>query len=370
MEINLNNFTAGNGQKKKGNSFLGALLLILIGTILLAWNEYNNVQNIKVLAAFEKEAVEISSETVDPQYDGKAVTTNGKLTVVDEPLQDDEFNVAVKTARLKRIVEMYQWEEKEENDDGRTTYRYSKVWSDKVLDVSHDTQKNAENPKSMPFKTDEYFAKDVKVGAYNLSADQIEYIAIDAEYDFSQDAIIDGYTKQGHYMTNARNLENPNIGDIRIIWKYNDWTEASVAATVAGNSFKDFKSSDSANSINRVDKGLLSKDELCRNQQNENNMLKWILRAVGALMILFGYLSLISFITRFTNKIPVLGSIVGWALSGIAFLLAVIHSLVIIIVFWFIYRPVLAIIFIAIIIAAIVGIVVLLKKKKGTQAAA
>ena len=364
MEISFN-----NGQRKKGNSFLAALLMLVIGTGLLWWNEYNNVQNIKVLAAFEKEAVEISSETVDSQYDGKAVTTNGKLTVVDDPLQDDELPIEVKTARLKRVVEMYQWEEKEETDDGRTTYSYRKTWSDKMLDTPHDSQKNTENHRyAMPYRTDEFLAKDVKVGAYNLSADQISNIAIDAELDFPTEALIAGYNKQGKFMTNSTNLESPNIGDVRIIWKYNDWTEASVAARLSGNSFKDYTSENSANSINRVDKGLLSKAELCKNQKDENNMIKWILRGLGALLILCGYLALISFITRFTNKIPILGSIVGWALSAIAFLVAVIHALLVIIIAWFRYRPVLAIILLVVIVVAVVGIVILLKKKKNAQA--
>jgi len=365
MEFNLNNFSTGNNQKKKGGSILGAFLLLVIGTILLWWNEYNNVQNIVALSEYQKEAIEISSETVDPQYDGKAVATNGPLTVVDDPLQDNEFAVAVKTPRLKRIVEMYQWEEDKDTDDnGRTTYSYRQKWSETVLGKENGSDTTHNNPTSMPFKSNEFFAENVKVGAYNLSKDQIAVIATDEDYDFPAEAVIDGYMKKGTYLTNSLNLDNPSIGDIRIYWRYNDWKEASVAATVSGNTFKDYSTKNSANTINRVDEGLLTKDELCRNQESENNMLKWILRGVGALLVLFGYLSLISFITRFTNKIPVLGSIVGWALTAIAFLVAVVHSLLVIIIAWFRYRPALAICLLVVVIAAIVGIVILMKKKK------
>ena len=129
------------------------MILLVIGTILLWWNEYNNVQNIVALAQYEKEAIEISSETVDPQYDGKAVALNGPMTVVDDPLQDNEFAVAVKTARLKRVVEMYQWEEDKDTDDnGRTTYSYRKKWSETVLGKENGSDTTHNNPTSMPFK--------------------------------------------------------------------------------------------------------------------------------------------------------------------------------------------------------------------------
>lgn len=367
MGLNVS-FNQGSGGNKRGSSFLAGLLLLVIGTVLLWWNEYNNVQNIAVLSAFEKEAVEIRSDIIQPEYDGKAVTTNGLLTVEDEPLQDGELDVAIKTPHLRRVVEMYQWKETEHTDDNRTSYSYSKVWDESYHSSSNFHDKvGHENPAAMPYKSKDLYSKEVKVGAYNLSNKQIEGLEADADFDIPADLGIEGYHKSGYYYTNSENIDNPNIGNIRISWKYNDWKEASVAAVVSGNTFKDYTIENSANSLNRVDEGLLSKTELVKNQKNDNNMLKWILRGVGALLILLGYLSLFGFITRFTSSIPILGSIVGGVVTAVSFLLAVIHSLLVIIIAWFRYRPVLAIVLLIIVILAIIGIVVLIKNKKKQQ---
>ena len=363
------NFNAGTG-KKKGGGVLAGLICLVIATVLLWWNEYNNVQNIAALSSFEKEAIEISSEVVNPEYDGKAVTTNGKMTVIDEPLQDSDFAVvSMKTARLKRVVEMRQWEEKEDTDDnGHTSYHYNEVWSESVLGVPHNAAKDAENSRvQVPCKTKDYYANDVKVGAYNLSKNQIEGLAINADLALPSDLYLEGYHKSGTYFTNSTDLEHPSIGDVRISWKYNDWTEASVAATISGNSFVDYKTPNSANSINRVDKGLLTKAELVKNQKDENNMLKWILRGVGALMVFIGYSAIFGGISRLVQKIPILGSLVGGIMFLISLLFAVVHALLVIIIAWFRYRPVLAIILLAVVIAAIVGIVILVKKNKNKQ---
>lgn len=368
MEFNFNTNT-GTG-KKKGSGVLAGLVLLVVATVLLWWNEYNNVQNIAALSAFEKEAVEISSDAVNSQYDGKAVTTNGKMTIVDDPMTDSDFSVvSIKTASLKRVVEIRQWEEKEDTDDnGHTTYRYNEVWSEGILGVPHDNRRDEENRRwRMPCQSKNYYASDVKVGAYNLSPSQIEGLATNADLEIPTDLELEGYHKSGTYFTNSADLERPAVGDVRICWKYNNWSEASVAATVSGNSFVDYTTPNSANSINRVDEGLLTKAELVKNQEDENNMLKWILRGVGALMVFIGYSAIFGAISRLVQKIPILGTLVGGIMFIISLLFAIVHALLVIIIAWFRYRPVLAITLLAIVIIAIILIVILVKKNKNKQ---
>ena len=364
MEIN---FNSGSKSNKKGSGIIACLLLLVIGTILLWWNEGNNVRNIKTITQMEKEVVEISSEKVTPENDGKLVATNGSLVVEDETVNDNEFTVSMKTPHLKRVVEMYQWKEDEDTDDnGHKSYSYKRVWDESVINSSSFHDSGHSNPNSMPYKSNNFYASSVKVGAYNLSREQIEGMYTNAEYDVPAEVAIEGYHKSGVYITNSANLDNPAIGDVRITWRYNDWKEASVLAVTSNNSFKDFVS-DAGVHINRVDEGLLTSKELIQNQEDENNMFKWIMRAVGSLLILFGYLSIVGPIQRLANKVPVLGGLVGWVLGAIAFLVAVIHSLLIIIIAWFRYRPVLAVLLLAVVIAAIVGIIVLIKSKKNKE---
>ena len=61
-------FGTSPGSNKKGGLLTGVLaglLMVIIGTVLLWWNEGNNVRNIKTTDEIEKTVVDISPDT-DP----------------------------------------------------------------------------------------------------------------------------------------------------------------------------------------------------------------------------------------------------------------------------------------------------------------
>ena len=67
--------------KRVGNAFkgiLGGFILIVIGVILLWWNEGNNVRNIKTIEEARGALVNVSSDKVDSANEGKLVSTNKK----------------------------------------------------------------------------------------------------------------------------------------------------------------------------------------------------------------------------------------------------------------------------------------------------
>ena len=357
MNINL----GGKSNNNKGSGIVGGLLLLVIATGLLWWNEGNNVRNIETVDQMKKEVIEISSSQVLPENDGKLVATNGDLVVTDEAVSDDTFVVSEKTPCLRRIVEMYQWEETENSDDDGTSYSYSQKWSEDILEISHSN--SHQNPTVMPYSSKSFIANEVKIGEYKLSTEQKENLSTETECNITESALIEGYNLYGNYITNSSDINSPQIGDIRISWKYNNWDKASVLAVTAGDSFKDYLSKSNV-TINRVDKGILSSADLIQNQENENNMMKWIFRALGAFMILMGYLTITGPLSRLTSKVPILGSLVGGTLGLISFLLAIIHASIIIIIAWFRYRPILSIVLIIVIIAAIILIKKIVKKNQ------
>ena len=54
--------------KKIGNSFkgiLGGLVAIVLGAVLLWWNEGNNVKNLKTTAEMSKTVINVSSDKID-----------------------------------------------------------------------------------------------------------------------------------------------------------------------------------------------------------------------------------------------------------------------------------------------------------------
>ena len=353
--------------KKIKDSFggvIGGILLLIAGTYLLWWNEGNNVKNIATTNEVEKTGIEVKADLVDEKNEGKLVVVAGKLNVVDETLTDPKFNISVKSSKLVRKVEMYQWEETEHVDDDDTrSYTYEKKWSDDLIESKDFHQSGYNNPTSFPVANESYLANDVKVGEYNLSSKQIEKTNAQATLSAENVVLTEEYKYQNNYVTTSKNLDEPEIGDIRISWLYNDWNEATILAVQKGNTFVDFVSKD-GKTVNRVEEGLLSLKQIVKEMRNEDKFMKWILRLVGTLLVIFGYLSIINPLSTLASFVPLLGGLVGGLLGLVAFLVGLVHSLIIIVIAWFRFRPLLSLALIAVIIALVYGIITILKSKK------
>jgi hypothetical protein len=102
--------------------------------------------------------------------------------------------------------------------------------------------------------------------------------------------------------------------------------------------------------------------------QKEDKLIKWLFRGLGALLIVIGYGSILSPISKLASFVPILGNVVGGIVGVISFIIGLVHSLLIIVIAWFRFRPLLAIILLVVIAALIVGLVMLLKKNKAKAA--
>ena len=331
--------------KKIGNSFFGiiiGLIMLVGGTVLLWWNEGNNVKNLKTTDELSKELINVSSEEVNKDNEGKLVATNGKIVVGSE-VNDYLFGIKVNSAHLKRKVEMYQWkEEKHTDSNDKETYSYTKEWTEELIDSSNFKEYGHKNPTSMSYKTDDFKASSVKVGAFSLTSDQILSMSTDKELLIGNEKPIGNMKIVDNYMTTSNNLNNPQVGDIRISWVYNDWEEASILAKQKGNSFENYESK-AGKSINRVEKGILSGEEIVKVIEKENKLLKWGLRAAGLIIIFIGYLLIMGPISAISSYVPLFGKIVGGIVGVIAFLLGLVQSLIVIAIAWIRFRPVVGI---------------------------
>jgi hypothetical protein len=98
-------------------------------------------------------------------------------------LTDNSFGVSVDNSyRLKRIVEMFQWQEtaktEQRQQSGRTitstTYTYNKVWSTHKLDSSRFNKHGFDNPQQKwPFTCDTLEAQNVTIGGFKLNPAQV-----------------------------------------------------------------------------------------------------------------------------------------------------------------------------------------------------
>lgn len=357
--------------KRIGNSFkgiLGGIVVIIIGVCLLWWNEGNNVKNLKTTAEMDKTVIDVKSDSIDSKNDGKLIATSGKL-INEKELTDSKFGVTVKTPILKRLVEVYQWdEESHTDDDGDTTYSYEKKWSSDIIDSSDFHNAGHDNPKSKLYEDEVYTSDDVKVGAFSLSSNQINTLSTKGNFtDFNEETLNTLNLKvSSTYATNSEDLDNPKIGDVRISFIYNNSSEVSVLAVQSGKTFTDFVSS-AGKTVNRVMDGTHSGSEMINVIKSENNFLKWILRLVGTLLCVIGFGAILKPISAITSFVPILGSIVGAAVGLVSFVLGLCLSLIVIAIAWIRFRPILGICLLAIVGVLVVFLITRGKKTKNDE---
>ena len=165
-----------------GQSFknlLIGLVLLAIAFSLLFWNEGRAVHRAKTLKDGEGAVVAIAADDTSPDNDGRLVHMTGTATT-DETLADSVFGVSVKSAlKLRRTVEMYQWNERTEEtsktkvgggEEVTTTYSYDKAWSDTLTPSRQFKQPEGHaNPERMPYPSQTQPAGHVTIGSYKLT---------------------------------------------------------------------------------------------------------------------------------------------------------------------------------------------------------
>src|SRR5688572_9889170 len=114
------------------------VLMMTVAFPLLFWNEGRAVHTAQSLEEGRGAVVSTSSEKVDPALEGKLVHTTGRVRTAST-VSDPVFGVSANAIALNRKVAMYQWKEKSESRGGGSearTYRYTKEWSETLVDSS------------------------------------------------------------------------------------------------------------------------------------------------------------------------------------------------------------------------------------------
>ena len=182
--------TTGYGTRV-GNSFkaIGSgIMLFLIGTAVLWWNEGRAVKTEKMLDEAGSAYVEMENPSKkDASLEGELICGTA-LATTEDSLSDAQFGVGAKAISLRRSVEYYQWvehaEEKKEDKLGgkevtTTTYTYSKEWVSRPVESAQFKDPAYQN-KNMVLTTVEdqqLYAENVTWGAYKLNESLIHSIS-------------------------------------------------------------------------------------------------------------------------------------------------------------------------------------------------
>ena len=354
---------------KLGNSFSGivvGIILLFGGISLLWWNEHNNVKNIKDVKEMRDQVIDVSSSKIDEANEGKLIATNGKLDYNDSVMTDSTFNISAKTPVLSRTVEMYQWVEESKTEDDTTTYTYKKEWKDEIVDSTEfNSIKGHENPAYMAYESDKIVTdEDLKVGEFTLISSFKDLLSTDKDVVPEEGIVLpEGYILFNKYITNSADMENPQVGDIRISYQKADYKDVSVLGKQVGDTIAEYTTKKNTN-IKKIVKGTTNGTGMINEIESANKFMKWVYRFLGIFLIVIGISSILGPITTLIGYIPFVGKVVNSMIGVISFLVGLAISLVVIAISWFAARPIVAIVSLVIAAALIFVFVKYVKKNK------
>ena len=383
------------GQRLAGSAkgMIGGLLMFIIGTCLLWWNEGRTVRTAKAIgdAASHVESVADVSR-VDASLNGKLIHASAFADTKDT-LTDDMFGVREVAIRLDRKVEYYQWvenaqtKEREKIGGGKettTTYTYEQKWMDKPVNSAEfkDPQYQSANKVLSEVEEREELAQNVTFGAYTLpesfvrsiSGSEPAEVRMTEEQRFTWDERlhmlrpkVNTETSLVHTSANTAYLglspNSPQIGDVRVTFTKVPPADISLIAQVDGSTFKAYKAKN-GQSFSRVQMGTVGADEMIEQARSENNMLTWVLRLVGVLLIVIGLKGMFGLLPMLFKVLPFLGSIVDAGVGLVSWIFGLAWSLIIIAIAWLVFRPIIGI---SLLVLAIAGIVFLKRRGKKNE---
>lgn len=389
--------------KNVGNSFKGTflgILLVLLGTILIFWNENRSISTYKAIGRAQDACVEMPDiNTVSPEFDNKTVHCTG-VASTKEPLTDENFGVTANALCIKREVEYYQWVEHSKTvtkekiggaTEETTTYTYEKEWTSSPQTSSKfkDPAYQGRNFVYQKVEEKDLIPEKVFFGAYllpdfivnSIKGDENAEVRMDADTKHQWNNAIKaqlGLTDEAdiNYVNSYDNVvyfgpdpNKPEVGDVRVTFTYvpND-QEISIIANTSGNTFTQYIDKKNGRNISSVAMGNVPAEQMFENLKSNNRMLTWGLRLLLLLIIIAGFRKMFSLISTVFKVIPFLskgiGKIVGFACTILGF----IWTLLFIAIAWIAVRPVLGISLLVVVVALIVWLVRRSKKKADEEA--
>lgn len=201
-------------------AFIFGAILILLGIVFTCISLAPRKTAIDALENFTSKSVVCENGVLNSDYTGSPVIVSGTLEYSEDGAIDAVLGVSADSPILYRVSEMYQWTV----SDGKVTA----VWSEEIIespDAGHT------NPSAYPsnMKSNYYIAESVRIGDFSISADLL--LQFENKITLASLPEIDtrGFYNVSEYITNSSDIENPEIGDVRIHYEYVDIDEATFA---------------------------------------------------------------------------------------------------------------------------------------------
>ena len=374
----MNNFTETT-TTSYGSNLMNSLkgiffgFILLIGSIvLLSWNEGRSVNQADALKEMSGNIVTLPNAKYDAAYEGKPVLVQGIIDPVSD-LIDPLFGVKSKGLILKRNVEMYQWKEnkstKSEDKMGgstetTTTYSYVQTWSNQeIASLNFKHPEGHANP-SMVHQS-HTFVTDANIGEYYLSKSVVGHISTFETYM--------GLSSMPDVVEEAKNLKSylyigeaptvPKVGDMKISYKFAPSGKYTIAAESKNKALVSHQTINDRSFI-FIRNGIISAEQIFKDELESNKVLTWILRVVGLVLMFAAFSMMMSLLATLAKVIPFMGSLVGGATGIVAAVFTLVLGSVVIAIAWFASRPLLSVAIVAVGVAIAIGLAKYGKEKK------
>ncbi|MEK8015690.1 MAG: TMEM43 family protein [Candidatus Parabeggiatoa sp.] len=355
-----------------GNSIQESFKTALIGFIIFAasfptlfLNEGRAVHLSQKLEEGESIVISIDANRIDVINDGQLVHLSAKATT-DETLSDSTFAMLVEQAiKLRRIVEMYQWNESESSEteelvgggtETRTTYTYTEIWSDILIDSDYfKLPKEHVNPPRMPIIGEAFNAKMVTLGNFTLSDSLIanlnnyDWLPLTTKtFEMLPETLRNQHNSHatsgkriqlyGNYYYIGQNPVNPQIGELRIKFEAILPTTISVVAKQSGSELIPYTTKVGGD-IELFEYGAVTAEKMFKRAKQFNNLLTWALRFIGFSMMFFGLMMIFNLLRTQAALLPFIASIVEFISVIVAFIISLTLSIMTISFAWIYHRP-------------------------------
>lgn len=341
-------------ERRSGNPVVQAfagVLLFIASFLFLFWNEGRSIATYTALKEGAAAVITVSSDTIDSENEGKLIHTTGFATT-EETLHDPLFDVSENALRMRRVVEMYQWEETRRRRTSSSSsnrdeyeYRYRQVWSEEAINSRRFRDRYYDqNPQwpSPELKSESFSASEVTMGAFKLPSSLVTRIR-----DYSNvrvDSVPQRFRgkattyDRGFYF--GQSPSSPEIGDLRVRYRAVKPMTVSVVAAQRRDTFNPYATS-SGETIALIQTGNHDSESMFETAIQQNTIMTWGIRLAGFLCMFAGLAMILSPLSYFASFIPFLGNLVKTGVGLFAFLVSLCLSALTIGFAWIAHRPLL-----------------------------
>jgi len=347
-----------------GAAVIGGLMFIAAFPALW-WNEGRAIGEYRALKEGAGAVVHVAAAPVGAGNEGKLVHVSALVEGAPE-LVDDDLDVSVDGLALRRVVEMYQWQETRDSKERKTLgggsetvteYKYETEWNDDPIDSSDFRYSDEHaNPTEWPLSSATFEAEKTTVGAFVLSdatrAAVGEWRDLDAAKALRFPDAYEQFRGIGSgRLFSGADPEVPEVGDMRIRYEYQPEETFSIVARQDGETLDTYTASN-GRSVLLVEPGEMAAAAMFDGAQKRNTMITWAVRAGGMIAMWIGLAMVFAPISRVLDILPMLGTIGSWGIGLVTGLISLVLSVLTIAVSWVFYRPVLGVTLILAVLAA------------------